>query len=948
MVISRKPQKPVPDRRRAAVWFLGDDDRPSDEIAIGESVALAASGLKASTPHDVEVTIRGRRAFALRLITDSDGNIEPTVLWSQVGLDDPWSNTRHTLDEALERFGAAVLQVRVARGGRSVGRLKARIAHDRTAPILLIADREGRPLNGLDSDGPEPYALLANLPFDGEVRVMLVPRQHDWRVGDPLVPATIPVDRPSAALASELSVARLAGWPTGRPSVFETRIKRGSAALVELPDLRALPPHAYDLIARPLRYGHEQNDAPFLTTRDYVGSRRVTGLVIRESFWTAKPVLGGCVNKVPISGRSIAGAPYFRYSDTFEVGANIYAALDPGIVDPGNIGKMCAFYVLPNKTEAQWNASSALTHLGLLGGNANVIKIKLQAGCINANKVLVWPNATQIGEYDIVADFGNNSPDASTFVTDASYDTPLDIIDGYFVAGFRVVQDPGTLSEWPDVGNWNYDEATQGSVTVQDEGSSYSAPGGFSTINTSVPRRAHVYFPADSPGITNPAQISASKPNYPLVVVVHGNGHSYTSYDFLLQHLARNGFIAASIHLVGGMRGLGRANVFFQHLPVLQAAFGSKLQNHIGVMGHSRGGEAVLKIARLNQQGSLGHGIDCLIALAPTDQYGTEVLGGAWATPYFVLYGSRDGDIYGDIWTSGYTVLQTGFAQYDRASGASKHFVFVHKASHNGFITTNYDAWPGDAAACETPATQQKITLAYMNAFLRTHLLADSRWVGMFTGEWQPPSVSATGAKLYVQTRVPGQRVVDDFESAPAWSASSIGGGVAQTGLAANPTEGKLHDTSGSAGLDPKSPHDSKGERLAWNSLGDRLEWSIPAGQENVSGYTAISLRIGQTVDSASNPANQAQNLRVVLRDGVGNERAVRVGAFSEVPYPDVRADNTYTKSALRTVRIPLVSYTIVCAGQPKVDLTNVVALALLFSDTPSGEVEIDEIEFTS
>lgn len=928
MATSRKPPRKLPKPRlRALTELVGDDDHPREEFEIGESVALQAVGLKPAVAHDVDVVVGGRKAFSLRLIADAIGTIEPTILWAQLGLDDPWSATRHTLAEAVERFRGVRIDIRVHRDGRAVGRVRARIAQELTRPILLVADREGRPVNGLEPDGGPAYVLLANPPFDGDVRVVVAPRQHDWRVGDPLRPAMLSAER---------------------PAIFETQVKRSGVSLVELPDLTGLPPGAYDLIARPLRYGFEPNEAPYLTERDLVGSRRITGLVIRESFWTAKPVLGGCVNRIPIAGRSVVGTPYFRYSDTFEVGANVYAALDPGIVDPGNLGKMCAFYVVANKSEAQWNASNSLNHLPVLGGNLAVIKIKLQPGCINANKVLVWPNATQLGEYDIVADFGNNSPDASTFVEDAAYNTPLDIIDGYFVAGFRVVQDPGTLSEWANVGSWNYDQTTQGSVTVQDENTSYSTPGGFSTVNVAVDRKAHVYFPADAPGVTNPAQISTVKTSYPLVVVVHGNGHSYTSYDLLLQHLARNGFIAASVHLNTGMKALGRANVFFQHLPILQAAFGASVQNHIGVMGHSRGGEAILKIARLNQQGSLGHGIDCLISLAPTDQYGTEVLGGAWATPYFVLYGSRDGDIYGDIWTSGYTVLQTGFALYDRANGAQKHMVFVHRASHNGFITTNYDAWPGDDIACVTPATQQKITFAYMNAFFRTHLQADSRWEGMFTGEWQPPSVSATGVKLYVQTRSPGQRVVDDFETAPAWSSSSIGGGVTQTGLPANPSEGKLHDVPAASGLDPKSPHDSKGQRLAWNSAGDRLDWAIPAGQRNVSGYAAVSFRIGQTADSASNPANQPQNLRVALRDGTGNERAVRVGAFSEVPYPDVRVDNAYTKSALATVRIPLASYTIVCAGQVKVDLTDVVNLALAFSETPSGEVEIDEIEFTS
>lgn len=922
----RKAARPRPRtrQRRTIVESLGDDDQTRDTFEVGESVALRGASLRPAVAYDIDVALDGRAVFSSRLMTDTDGSLEPTVLWAQLGLEDPWSTARYTLDEARERFAGASLQIRVHRGGRAVSRKRLAISAETTRPLVFLADGEGRPVNGLEPEGGPLFALLHNLPFDGAARVLLVERQHDWHVGDPLVQASL---------------------ADGQPASVETKIKRGVATLAELPDTRLLRPGAYDVIVRPLPYGFEDNEAQALAERDIVGSRRITGLVVREPFWTAKPVLGGCVNRIPVSGRSVTGAPYFRYSDTFETGTNVYAALDPGIVDPANVGKMCAFYVISNKTAVQWNADNSLTHLAALGGNSAVTKIKLQPGCINANKVLVWPNATMLGEYDIVADFGNNSPDASTFVPDAAYDTPLDIIDGYFVAGFRVVADPGTLSEWANVGSWNYTEATQGSVTVQDEAGHYSTPGGFATINTSVPRRANVWFPADAPGITNPSQISATKTSYPLVVIVHGNGHSYTSYDFLLQHLARNGFVAASVHLNGGMSGLGRANVFFQHLPVLQTAFGSKLQNKIGVMGHSRGGEAVLKIVRLNQQGALGFGIDCVISLGPTDQYGHEVLGPPWATPFFVLYGSRDGDIDGGIWTPGYTVPQTGFALYDRASGAPKHMVFVHRASHNGFITVN-ENFTGEASFCIDPADQRKITLAYMNAFFRTYLLADTRWEGMFMGEWQPPSVSAAGTKLFVQTRQPGQRVVDDFESAPPWSSSSIGGSVTQTGLPANPSEGRLHHDPATPGIDPKSPDDSNGQRLRWSG-GGRLEWAIPPGQRDVSSFSAVAVRIGQTADSANNPLNQPQNLRVALKDGTGNERAVRVGAFAVLPYPDVRLDNSVTKSALSTVRIPLDSYTIVCAGQPKVDLTNVVALALTFAETATGEVNVEDLEFT-
>ena len=37
------------------------------------------------------------------------------------------------------------------------------------------------------------------------------------------------------------------------------------------------------------------------------------------------------------------------------------------------------------------------------------------------------------------------------------------------------------------------------------------------------------------------------------LLVVHGNGHTYTNYAFLLDHLAANGFVAASIHLQTGV-----------------------------------------------------------------------------------------------------------------------------------------------------------------------------------------------------------------------------------------------------------------------------------------------------------------------------------------------------------------------------------------------------------
>ena len=272
---------------------------------------------------------------------------------------------------------------------------------------------------------------------------------------------------------------------------------------------------------------------------------------------------------------------------------------------------------------------------------------------------------------------------------------------------------------------------------------------------------------------------------------------------------------------------------------------------------------------------------------------------------------------------------------------------FVYGATHNGFVTSNSDN--GEAGVI-AQGTQQAVLKAYANAFFRQHLRNEPRWEGMFTGEWKPASVSATGVQNFAQFRLPNGRVVDHFEGAPSnWQVSTIGGTVSHGGtLPADPSEGRLMDFPPSApGLDSQSPHDSQGLLLRWNQTGDRVAFNIPAAQADVRPFGTVSLRVTQRQGSASNPANQPQDLRIALKDGAGNERAVRAGSFGTVPFPDQRLDPDRRKSAFTTIRIPLASYTIVCAGQVKVDLASVVELALVFSFAPTGEIEIDDIEFT-
>ena len=244
------------------------------------------------------------------------------------------------------------------------------------------------------------------------------------------------------------------------------------------------------------------------------------------------------------------------------------------------------------------------------------------------------------------------------------------------------------------------------------------------------------------------SQISAAQPNYPLVVVVHGNGPlgGYLGYEYLLDHLARNGFIAASIHLDPNETGTDRARVLRRHLQTLFSMFGTHVANNIGIMGHSRGGEAVVIAARLNQQESWGYNVNAVISLAPTNQYTFEHFGGAWAKPYLVIYGSLDGDLGG--------ISDTGFELYDNASGMNKSMMFVYRSCHDRYNTVWGDgditAWwssltPTDVPRVLSVDAHHKIAMGYMSAFYRQHLRNESQWAGLFRGEWVPAAVQEIG-----------------------------------------------------------------------------------------------------------------------------------------------------------------------------------------------------------
>ncbi len=502
------------------------------------------------------------------------------------------------------------------------------------------------------------------------------------------------------------------------------------------------------------------------------------------------------------------------------------------------------------------------------------------------------------------------------------------------MASGTFVMDPTTSADFPFAGSFEYDD---GPTTVD-------APGEFPDP-APLEQKAVVYFPADAAGATDPSQISTEKPAYPMVVVVHGNSGSvlsYKGYNYLLEHLARNGMIAASIHVYPGAAGVSRARALFKHLEILKTKFGSKIElDQLGIMGHSRGGEAVVIASKLNVDEHLGYKFKAIISLAPTDQYGPYSLAGAYAVPFLVVYGGLDGDVAGG-WPK-----TTGFSLYDRADPA-KSMIFAERACHDRFNTEwdDNDFYFGQMTAADqaqvvSADAHHKIVNGYMNAFFRWRLFDEDHMRAYFTGADIPQQVTQAdggAVTIDVQYREPHGLQMDRFANGD-WHTNDLGGAVTAN-LVSNPGEGDLFS------LDSASPHDHTGGELVWDSTHHLYTSAIPAADQDLHHYRMLSFRATQRYNSASNPAGADQDFRVVLADEDGRSRHVNVSKYATLDYPFVRGHTNLIKSSLKTVRIPLKAFKSESHGQKPVDLKEIVSLTFDFSVKPTGDIEVTDIEF--
>ena len=267
---------------------------------------------------------------------------------------------------------------------------------------------------------------------------------------------------------------------------------------------------------------------------------------------------------------------------------------------------------------------------------------------------------------------------------------------------------------------------------------------------------------------------NAAKGPFPLVLIVHGNhemaDYSDVGYAYLGELLASQGFILVSVDenflnssiadfinpvamRMGGENSV-RAWLLLEHLRQWRAwtadphhpMFGKADMNRIGLIGHSRGGEAVATANAFNRLDrdpddatvpfDYHFNIGAVAAIAPVDgQYRPR----GRPTPmentnYFVIQGSLDGDLNSFM----------GAAQYSRddlkpPASAFKASLYVKDANHGQFNTAwgRYDfGLPFrlflDPRRIMDPQAQRRIAKVYLSAFLRATLCGQTGYRRLF------------------------------------------------------------------------------------------------------------------------------------------------------------------------------------------------------------------------
>ena len=486
---------------------------------------------------------------------------------------------------------------------------------------------------------------------------------------------------------------------------------------------------------------------------------------------------------------------------------------------------------------------------------------------------------------------------------------------------------------------------------------------------------------------------------FPLVLIVHGNhdmeDFSDPGYGYLGDLLASQGFILVSVDenflnsslsdMVDPINGRGRKEndargwLLLEHLVQWRGwnadpahPFYRKVDmDRIGIIGHSRGGEAVAVAAAFNKLShdpddatlpfNYGFKLGAVAAIAPVDgQYKARDR----PTPlkdvnYFVIHGSLDGDVTSFMGSSQYA--------RDALTGevpAFKSSLYVKDANHNQFNTT----WGGNdlglpwtvlsnERALLRPGDQRQIAEVYLSAFLQTTLMGRTGYKPLFK---DPRRGAAWLPKGYLAANY--------ADSATAWIATfdeDLDPGTAA--VAGARITGRNLSVWREADVKLKAnPMDTQVALIGWDErvhagASYAIDLGPSAGAASLDGALVFSaaeagidslpegFKPKTKPDKKSRTKAQPLDWTIVLVDAKGMQARLPL-SYDQVLYPQIKGQTRafpeidgakQSEVVLRRFHLPMAAF---AKANPKLELGALKTLRFDFDRSKRGAIALDDV----
>jgi hypothetical protein len=460
----------------------------------------------------------------------------------------------------------------------------------------------------------------------------------------------------------------------------------------------------------------------------------------------------------------------------------------------------------------------------------------------------------------------------------------------------------------------------------------------------------------------------------PLVVISHGNGHLYTWYDYLGEHLASYGYVVMA-HTNNTGPGISTASTTTLAntdylLSNLDSIEGGVLDGHIDThsiiwIGHSRGGEGVvfaynrLFTGDYEPEAYTVDDVRLVASIAPTVFYSVNYTD-PHEVPYFLIAGTSDGDV-----TGGPDCTQCEFFRIYGAARGPVQTAYVQGADHNNFNCCGEvdGEWDGTNPYLIGRDEAQVVAKSYFLALIQTYIDENPATGNYFTHLFDGfhPSGIADDTVVSIQSK-PAETervVIDDYQDDEDITLSSSGGAIG--GTASDVVEGAALDTDAWLSWRAADPLNATTEVadsydtsrvgfLSWSSVKDAsYELEIPKGLQDFSAYGWLSFRTCQQSRHANTMALDAPlDFTVALVDQDGVEVPQNFSDLGEIPSPYPRTSlgpGSGWADEWNTVRIRLSDFEADGSG---IDLSRVARIRLLFGPSygsAEGRIGLDDVE---